>query len=258
MIHNEELVPSDLVDVVVQLKNLLVARATGSIDLNADLRFTELRRRLIREDRIKDHLPRFIRNVRTLDEFWQYIKEQSSSYAGRRFVLQKEFEPVLALLEHGMNDSIQRSMDPLVNRFDTEHLNAAMSRIVARLPTDPAGVITAARSLLETTLKHLLHRIDADRDLPENPSLPELYKAVMAKLPLADRAHSTEEMKRILGACSTIVDRIAGLRNGVGDAHGQWPDSPVATKALARLVANAAIMLAVFVCELSEDASEVR
>ncbi len=85
-----------LLEDVESLKNILAAKATG--ERADEYRYRKLQRRLTAHDLVKDRLPRFVRTCGTLGEFWPFIKEQSSTYAGRRRFLAKEFENVLGFL----------------------------------------------------------------------------------------------------------------------------------------------------------------
>ena len=60
----------ELIEKVEFFQNLLVSYATGG--QVTDSEFRSLREELIAEPRLRDRLPRFVRTVRDLNQFWPY------------------------------------------------------------------------------------------------------------------------------------------------------------------------------------------
>ncbi|GIP59103.1 MULTISPECIES: serine/threonine-protein kinase [Paenibacillus] len=90
-----------LFGVIESLKEGLVLYATGnSTEFNND-EYRRLRKILLSTEQLSNKLPEFIKQYRSLDEFWGYIKEVSGSYAGRRQYLGEVFNPLLDELETG-------------------------------------------------------------------------------------------------------------------------------------------------------------
>jgi len=88
-----------LFEVIESLKDGLVSYATGNtVEFNNE-DYKKLRKILLSAEQLSDKLPEFIKKYRSLDEFWGYIKEVSSSYAGRRQYLGEVFNPILDDLE---------------------------------------------------------------------------------------------------------------------------------------------------------------
>ncbi len=86
-------------DKVSYLVNLLTSRATG---LAADDReFQVLRHELLNEASIAPMFPPWLRQHRSLDSFWGFIKQRYGTYAERRTFISQEFTPVLDFLEFG-------------------------------------------------------------------------------------------------------------------------------------------------------------
>jgi len=82
---------------VERLKTILVSRATGR-DQESDFpEYVELRQELVATRNLD--LPTFVYSCRTLDEFWQFIKTEYSTYADRREYLREAFNPVLTFLD---------------------------------------------------------------------------------------------------------------------------------------------------------------
>lgn len=91
-----EFLESDF-DRVSYLVNLLTSRATG---LAADSwEFEILRAELLRNPRIANVLPRWLKQHRNLDTFWGFIKQKFATYAERRTWISEEFTPVLDAIE---------------------------------------------------------------------------------------------------------------------------------------------------------------
>lgn len=93
-----EFLESDF-DKVSYLVNLLTARATG---LAADSsEFEILRHELLSNQNLAPMLPQWLRQHRSLDTFWGFIKPKFDTYAERRTYLSEQFTPILDYLEFG-------------------------------------------------------------------------------------------------------------------------------------------------------------
>lgn len=91
-----EFLESDF-DKTSYLANLLTSRATG---LAADQREYEiLRRELLSNPNISNLLPQWLKQHRSLDTFWSFIKQKLNTYAERRTFISEEFTPALDALE---------------------------------------------------------------------------------------------------------------------------------------------------------------
>lgn len=86
-------------DKVSYLLNLLTAHATGGAANAREFEF--LRHELLSNSDLVGRLPRWLRQHRNLDSFWNFIKQKFDSYAERRTYLSEEFTPVLDYLEFG-------------------------------------------------------------------------------------------------------------------------------------------------------------
>ncbi|MET1171124.1 serine/threonine protein kinase [Paenibacillus amylolyticus] len=81
------------------LKEGLVSYATGNTAGIDNEEYRRLRKILLSTEQLSNNIPEFIKRYRSLDEFWGYIKDISSSYAGRRQYLGEAFNPLLDELE---------------------------------------------------------------------------------------------------------------------------------------------------------------
>lgn len=207
------------VDEAETLRNSLIAYATsgnGGIDTKA---YLEGRKRVLADVRLKDLAPRFLRTCRTLQDYWAWIKGEESTYAARRKLLREAFEPMLHFLD---DESTGIPMDAAASEgiaaLGEQEVMRAWERALARRESDPEGAITAARTLMESTCKHIL---DA-RGIAyvEKDDIAQLYSKTAKSLNLAPSQHTEETFKRILGGCHSVVEGLGSLRNSMSDAHG--------------------------------------
>jgi hypothetical protein len=232
---------NDLIEKAESLQNLLVARATGTVERPSD--YVTLRASLTGDARLKAHVPDFVRTCRSLDQFWQLIKHKFDNYADRRKYLYDEFRPLFDHLERGQNPSIE-SVDDALMRFDAEHVHSAWTKALDRRDSDPEGAITAARTLLESVCKHILDDLGVVYD--EGLELPKLYKLMAKHLKLAPEQHTEEVFKQILGGCASVVEGIGSVRNKLSDAHGRGRIHVKPAARHAELAVNLAGALSIF------------
>jgi hypothetical protein len=119
-----------------------------------------------------------------------------------------------------------------------------------RLATDPAGAITAARSLLEAGCKHVLEEFGRASD--ELIELPRLYKTVTGLLKLDSHASVHQALRGMLHGGAMIVDGLAHLRNDRGDAHGRGPRTPKPARRHAEFAVSMAIAMTSFLLATAE------
>lgn len=105
-----------------------------------------------------------------------------------------------------------------LTHYDADGVSDIWQKALNRRKTDPEGAITAARTLLEATCKHILE--DADLAISDKWDLPKLYSETAKHLSLSPSQHTEDTFKRILGGCQSVVENLGGLRNKISDAHG--------------------------------------
>jgi len=213
--------PEKQSDLVLQLKELLLTRATSQGDPGSFQEYHRLRRHLLNDegDEVRDLLPIFVKNCRTIEEFWQHIRGSYPSYQERRDYLHREFLPLLDFLEGIPQEAGQPLFSVLSSLPDWEHVEQEWHKARRRLASDPDGAITSARALLESVCKHILD--DASIAYKADDSLPNLYYLTVQHLTLAPGQHQDEAFKKILGNAQAVVNELAALRNDQGDAHGK-------------------------------------
>ena len=227
------------------LVNILIDRATGGIASDSD--YLDLRQHFM-ESPYDSLLPRWIQSKRSLNQFWQFIKNKFGSYAERRTFLWEEFDPILKSLETGGINPSEVDLEVVLDAYDADGVRRSWRRVTKRINNDPEGAITAARELIETVLKHILDDRCATYD-PNRTELPQLYKLVQKELNLAPEDHQEQIFKQILSGCSGVVNGLGAVRNRLGDAHGKGVKSVRPLPRHARLAVNLAGAMTMFLIE---------
>lgn len=132
----------------------------------------------------------------------------------------------------------------VLSSFDESGVHHAWQKALDRRTSDPEGAITAAKTLLETVCKHIIDEVG--QGYGDNDDLPKLYAAAAECLQLAPTQHTEKVFKSILGNCQSIVGNLAGLRNKLGDSHGQGKHHVRPAARHAELAVNLAGSVAMF------------
>jgi len=90
---------------------------------------------------------------------------------------------------------------------------------VERLEKDPAGAITAAKSMLESACKQILD--GRGISYTNSVDLPALYSLTSRQIDLDPAKEGDKAVRTILGGCTTVVNGLSELRNALGDSHGK-------------------------------------
>lgn len=224
------------------LQEAYIAMATS--DPGDTACFTQVRDELLARPDVRHLLPDFVDRFRTLQQFWQFIKKEFSSYAERREYIWSGFSRAMRYAE----DSGSAPLDELVTNglgtLDASHIHHIWLKALARRVDDPDGAITAARTLLESVCKLILD--ESDIEYENDSSLPRLYSLVASRLNLAPSMHTEKVFKQILGGCHSVVDGLGSIRNRLSDAHGQGKLPVKPAPRHAELVVNLAGAVALF------------
>jgi len=228
------------------LVHLLIDHATGSS--GSDYDFSELRDYFVLESNYRSLLPSWFPSMRSLNQFWQFIKNEYSTYAERRQFLWSEFEPLLSACETRSRIVAQVEITEGLFSFDSDCIERAWKVSLSRVENDPEGAITSARSLLESVFKHILEQNKVQYDA-KKIKFNKLHRLAAEALNLAPEQHDEGLFKQILGGCSNVVNGMASLRNSIGDAHGKTMRYVKPNPRHARLVVNLAGAMALFFVE---------
>ncbi|MGF6791458.1 abortive infection family protein [Paraburkholderia sp. 35.1] len=233
---------SQLLDEVESLQNILVSHATNGPAYEGD--YGSLRASLLARPEYAALAPKFVRTCRDLSQFWQFIKQKFPTYAERRAYLWNEFRPLLERIEQGASSPADHVVTAAIEKFDAEYLQTAWRKALERRQADPEGAITMARTLLETTCKHILDELEIVYG--DSPELPELYRLTSKALNLAPSQHTEGVFKQILGGCQSVVEGLGALRNRLSDAHGTGKRAARPASRHAELAVNLSGALALY------------
>jgi hypothetical protein len=209
--------------------------------------YEELRDQLLSDSEIAHLLPEFLRRHRTRSQFWSFIRERYAHYAERRNFVWDSFREVVNFVEQMERQPTSVPIEEALKVLDAEHVITLWRKALARVPRDPAGAITAARTLLESTCKLILddHRVEYDNAA----DLPTLYRQVADRLNMSPSQHTEVVFKQILGGCKSVVEGLGALRNRAGDAHGHGRRGYEPEERHAALAVNLAGAVAAFLAE---------
>lgn len=239
--------PTDKLERGMTLRNGLVALCEGGANMD-DSVYRLLRREFMDDSAVSHLVPAFVRTTQDKAAMWAFLKGHSGQWEPRRQYVREQFMPLIDQLERSPAPADAIVTDAL-KRFDAEGVTDAWNKALSRREADPAGAITAARTLLETVCKHLLEDVDGNATYGHNDDLPKLYRQASELLNIAPSQHSEDAFKRILGSAASIVEGLGTLRNKVGDAHasGGRPVKPAPRHAA--LAVNMAGSMALFLIE---------
>lgn len=242
--------PTDPLEQVEMMENLLVARATG--DMTASTRhYAYLRQTLMAEPDLAPLLPSFVRTCRSLDVFWPYIKGKAGSYAERRQIIGEAFTPLHDHLQGRNRAPGDIVVSDALQTFDVEGVHAVWTKALSRRTADPEGAITVARTLLELVCKRILDEMG--EAYSESDDLPKLYGSAAKKLNLAPGQHVEEPIKAILGSATNLVNGLGTLRNRFSDSHGRGGKPVKPSPRHASLAVNTAGAIATFLVETYQE-----
>ena len=210
--------PADAITKINKFKDVCVNMATGKV-FDYELYENE-RNEFLAESSYKAVVPDWIVDNRFGSQFWKYMQKQSPTYEGRRTYLRTAFDEMVDYVKDGKAHAVSVSLNEIVSRIPaSKEINGLWSKVHDRKNDDPEGTITAARTLLETTLKCILE----ERGIQFGPAEDsrDLYKKVGAALNLSPAGHNEQIFKQILTGITSIIQGFSSLRNAYGDAHGK-------------------------------------
>lgn len=130
----------------------------------------------------------------------------------------------------------------LFDRMPIYSVREKWEKALHRRITDPSGAITAARSLLESTLKWIIEQRGGK--ITENNK--ELFNRAIDALGLEIKGKPVE---RVIESLSSIIWSVGDMRNKYGDAHGATSSSTPPTKTEAGFCVNLAGAAALYLLE---------
>jgi hypothetical protein len=218
--------------------------------------FRQARDRMLKDPVARRLAPAFIARCSTPDLLWGYLRSKASgsgSWAARRGVMHDAVDPILDALAGASVGPTDDLVSGAVTRLNSESVRDAWTRAVERRDLEPDAAVTAARSLLESTLKTILD--DQGQEYDEGDDLPKLYRRAQEVLKLSPADQTEDRFRAILGACTTIVKELGSVRNRHSDAHGEGRKRYRVEGRHAALAVNLAGAMALFLIETHEARS---
>jgi len=159
-----------LLEQAEKLQNLLVARATASHADDAEYR--ALRQVFLSDANLWKLLPPFVKNCRSVDQFWEFIKHKFRTYAERRRFIWDPFAPLISHLETANAAPLDSTVARTLKMHAPAHVHAVWSKALDRRKSDPQGAITLARTLLESVCRHILDDVGQACDDKSDQAVP--------------------------------------------------------------------------------------
>lgn len=153
-----------------------------------------------------------------------------------------------ALLQEasGQPTPADETLTQLLERIPSYNIREKWEKALHRRITDPSGAITAARSLLETTLKWIIEQ----RGGKPTENNKELFNRAIDALGIEVKGKPIE---KTINGLNTIIWGIGEMRNNHGDAHGAASNSTPPTVSEAGFCVNLAGAAALFLLEEFES-----
>lgn len=221
------------------MQNLLLAFATGGGGDNTI--YVRLRRRLLADGVLVTKLPSYIKTCTSLQQFWPAI-QRVGGYAARRERIWADFGGLINMLE--ATAPADSDISDALKTLSEDAVHAVWARALERRNTDPEAAITSARTLLESTCKHVLDEETVAYD--DKTDLPKLYGLTAQTLNLAPDQHTEKVFKQILGGCQAVIEGLGSMRNKLSDAHGRGKTAVRPAARHAELAVNLAGAMATF------------
>ncbi|WP_158713773.1 abortive infection family protein [Metapseudomonas resinovorans] len=142
----------------------------------------------------------------------------------------------------GQPTPADEALSDLLTRIPSHNIRDKWEKALHRRVTDPSGAITAARSLLETTLKWIIE----ERGGKPTESNRELFSRAIDALGIVVKGQPIE---KTIEGLNSIIWGIGEMRNRLGDAHGSTSNSTLPTVSEAGFCVNLAGVTALFLLE---------
>jgi len=149
------------------------------------------------------------------------------------------------------SNPISKTLEDYLKSGDFSSIEKEFERAIENINSDPHASITAACSIIESTLKFYIETFNLV--MPNKLNVMPLWAIVQPHLGLNSDPILAGDQHKVLKGISSIIDGIGAFRSHVGSAHGRGMSPPSIVIAEARLVVNAAHTIVVFVMELLNE-----
>lgn len=179
----------------------------------------------MKDAEIKPLLPEMVVKCRRLGEMWEPLKVVATgpgSWSVRRQYIADEFSPLLVHLEEkALFDTVtphEGGVAGSLSSLDSAEVTGLWTKALECCEGDPEHGITLARTLVESTCKHILDELSVP--YKDSDDAPSLYNKAAKELNLAPDQHAEPMFKQTLSGAISIVNGLSGVANTYGDRHG--------------------------------------
>ncbi len=139
------------------------------------------------------------------------------------------------------------SLNDILRKRDLPTVTEELERIFNSTELKPKDAVTGACALIESLCKVFIE--SENLEMPAEQTIKPLWRLVSKHLGFDPAAMEDDDLKKVLSGLTSIVDGLGAFRTHAGSAHGYGQKMYRPKPRHARLVANAASALAVFVIE---------
>ena len=140
---------------------------------------------------------------------------------------------------------------PAIKNIDREFIKDLSSRAMGAIQqNDFDSAITKSRTILEETFYYVIEK--KNKKPSDKGDIGKLYKEVQNLYKMHTDTNTDKRIKKLISGLSNIVSAIAEMRNKSSDAHGVGANRISIEEHHARLVVNAAIVMADFILSVEQ------
>lgn len=173
------------------------------------------------------HRPKWLVEVPDAEELWRYFRDSiPDSYSARRDHIEETIDPWIEHLESGECERSLPGLEEKIRARGPEGVYDDFRSAHSRLPNDPEGALTAARSMVETACKAAILRTEGQslteeqvENLGMNDLVEEAFEGKKERLDGLD----PEVIDNLEEGLNSIIWSVSSARQEHGDAHGGEP-----------------------------------
>lgn len=147
--------------------------------------------------------------------------------------------------------SASQSLEQMLKSKNIPAIEIEFKRALGEIEKDPPASLTAACSIVESFCKVYIE--ERKLDAPKDATIKPLWAVVAKGLDFDPSRLEDDDLKKILGGLSSIVDGVGALRTHAGSAHGRGKKGYRIQPRHARLAVHAAHTLVLFALETWEQ-----
>ncbi len=147
--------------------------------------------------------------------------------------------------------SASQSLEQMLKSKNIPAIEIEFKRALDEIEKDPPASLTAACSIVESFCKVYIE--EKNLNAPKDATIKPLWAVVAKDLGFDPSCLEDDDLKKILGGLSSIVDGVGALRTHAGSAHGRGQKRYRIQPRHARLAVHAAHTLVLFALESWEN-----